>query len=63
MMKSSDPTIRALAAWTIGLLGVGGSRSRLEALLTDDTEVHLYIDHKLVVRRVSEIAIEALASI
>ncbi|MEW6614960.1 MAG: DVU0298 family protein [Thermodesulfobacteriota bacterium] len=62
-LGSSDPTIRALAAWAIGLLGVGGSRSRLEALLTDDTEVQLYMDRKLVVRRVSEIDTEALASI
>lgn len=62
-LGSSDPAIRALAAWAIGLLGVGGSSSRLEALLTDDTEVQLYMDRKLAVCRVSEITAEALASI
>jgi hypothetical protein len=61
-IKSSDSTIRALAAWTIGLLGVGKSCLELEALLTDDTEVKVYKDHYLIIRRVSEIAREALGS-
>ncbi|HCX88978.1 MAG: hypothetical protein COW04_04470 [Deltaproteobacteria bacterium CG12_big_fil_rev_8_21_14_0_65_43_10] len=61
-LGSSDATVRALAAWAMGLLGVEGSRSRLEALLTDNTEVHLYRDRHFGVRRVSEMAREALGS-
>ena len=59
-LKSSDATIRALAAWTLGLIGVEESRSKIEALSTDDTQVQFYIDRKLVLRRVEEIAKEAL---
>ncbi|MFH1625741.1 MAG: DVU0298 family protein [Pseudomonadota bacterium] len=59
-LGSSDATVRALAAWALGLLGVEDGRSQLEALLTDNAEVHLYRDRHLSVRRVSEMAREAL---
>lgn len=61
-LGSSDASVRALAAWAIGLLGVEDGRSELEALLTDNEEVHLYRDRYLVVRRVSEMACEALGA-
>ncbi|MFA4909834.1 MAG: DVU0298 family protein [Desulfobacteria bacterium] len=59
-LGSSDTTVRALAAWAVGLLGVEDGRSQLEALLTDNAEVHLYRDRYLGVRRISEMAREAL---
>ncbi|MFH2012002.1 MAG: DVU0298 family protein [Pseudomonadota bacterium] len=61
-IKSSDPTIRALVVWTLGLLGVGKSYPELEALLTDNTEIKIYKDRQLGIRRVSEIALEALGT-
>ncbi|KAF0121288.1 MAG: hypothetical protein FD151_1310 [bacterium] len=61
-LGSSDATVRALAAWAMGLLGVEDGRSQLEALLTDNAEVHLYRDRHLGVRRVSEMAREALGA-
>jgi HEAT repeat protein len=61
-LGSSDATVRALAAWAMGLLGVQDGRSQLEALLTDNAEVHLYRDRHFSVRRVSEMASEALGA-
>jgi hypothetical protein len=46
----------------MGLLGVENGRSQLEALLTDNAEVHLYRDWHFGVRRVSEMAREALGA-
>lgn len=60
-LDSSDATVRALAAWAMGLLGVQDGRSELEALLADNAEVHLYRDRHFGVRQVSEMAREALA--
>lgn len=52
-----------LAARAIGLLGVEAARSHLEALLGDDSELVLYLNRRLVLRRVSDLAREALAAI
>ena len=59
-LRSSDATIRALAAWTMGFLGAKISRSEIERLLTDDTEVRLYVYRRLAVCSLSEITREAL---
>ena len=59
-LGSPNATIRALAAWTIGLLGVKDSRSRIEELLGDNASVHLFIDQKISTYRVKEIARDAL---
>jgi HEAT repeat protein len=59
-IRSSDATIRALSAWTLGLLGDIKSKTEIENLLNDDTEVHVYIDRLLLVRRVKDLAEDAL---
>jgi len=61
-LESSDATVKGLAALTLGLLGAGEARLQLEDLSGDDTEVHLYLDRKMGVRRVSELAGLALAT-
>jgi hypothetical protein len=60
-LESPDATVRGLAAWTLGLLGAEAARSQLEALLGDEAEVLLYMDGRLMVRRVGDLAKEALA--
>jgi len=60
-LESPDATVRGLAAWTVGLLGAEAARSQLEVLLRDESEVLLYIDARLVLRRVCDLAKEALA--
>jgi hypothetical protein len=60
-LASSDATLRGLAAWAVGLLGVGAARSTLEALLRDRAEISLYLECRLVRRSVSDLAKQALA--
>jgi len=62
-LDSSDVTVRGLAALTLSLLGDEEARLRLEDLSGDDTEIHLYLDRKMAVRRVSELAEQALATV
>ncbi|UCD86406.1 MAG: HEAT repeat domain-containing protein [Desulfobacterales bacterium] len=62
-LDSSDATVRGMAAWTIGLLRAPLAKEKLERLLEDDTEVPLYLNHKLERRTVSGLAKEALAAI
>ena len=62
-LKSSDATVRGLSAWTLGLLGAEAARTELEALLGDEAEVPIYIDGRLMVRSVGDLAKEALALI
>lgn len=61
-LDSSDATVKGLAALTLGLVGAEEARLQLEDLSGDDTEVHLYLDRKMAVRRVSELAEQALAA-
>ena len=64
-MKSPDAAVRGLSAWTLGLLGAeaGAARKPLEALLEDEADVTIYIDGRLIVRSVGDLAKEALAVI
>lgn len=62
-LKSMDATVRGMAAWTFGLLGADVALPQLEALLVDEAEVSLYVDRRLVLRSVSDLAKEALAGI
>ncbi len=62
-LDSSDATVKGLAALTLGLVGAEEARLQLEDLSRDDTEVHLYLDRKMAVRRVSELAEQALATV
>ena len=61
-LGSSDATVKGLATLTLGLVGAAEARLQLEDLSRDDTEVHLYLDRKMAVRRVSELAEQALAA-
>ncbi|MBW2616468.1 MAG: HEAT repeat domain-containing protein [Deltaproteobacteria bacterium] len=60
-LKSPDTGVRGLAAWTLGLLGVKDARPGLEHLTDDEGELQIYLEHRLVKRRVKELAKEALA--
>jgi HEAT repeat protein len=62
-LESSDAIVRGLAAWALGLLRAEGARSGLEGILEDDAEVPLYADRRLTLRRVSDLAKEALRAI
>ena len=62
-LESPDATVRGLAAWTVGLLGAEPARPQLEALLGDEADVPLYIDGRLIVRCVGDLAKDALAGI
>jgi len=61
-LDSSDARVKALAALTLGLLGAEEVRLQLEGLSRDDTEIHLYLDRKMGIRRVCELAELALAT-
>lgn len=61
-LESEDDTVRGLAAWAIGLLRAETARSLLEGLLADDAKIQLYLDDKLTVRRVSDLAKQALST-
>jgi hypothetical protein len=59
-MKSGDANVRGLGAWIMGLIGASDTRSRLEHLTKDEAEIQIYIDRRLIKRRVKELAEEAL---
>ena len=60
-LESKDATVRGLAARAMGLLRTEPDRMRLEPLLGDNAEIEIYLNRKLVVRRVSDLAREALS--
>jgi len=55
-LESKDATVRGLAVWVMGLLGADISRAKLEGFLSDNAEVEIYLNRKLVVCRVSDLA-------
>ncbi|MCD4715268.1 MAG: hypothetical protein K8R45_00845 [Desulfobacterales bacterium] len=57
---SRDSVLRGLAAWIMGLLGIKDARPGLEKLTDDETEIEIYLERRLVRRRVKELAKEAL---
>lgn len=62
-LESPDATVRGLAAWTLGLLQAEAARPQLEVLLGDEAEVPLYMDGRLMLWCVGDLAKEALAGI
>jgi len=60
-LTSEDATLRALAAWIFGLLGGGESYPEMKNLLEDETEVAIYLHGTQQIRRVSDLARDALA--
>ena len=61
-LDSSDGEVRGLAAWVLGLLGVEEARAKLGQLATDENDVKIYIDGRLIQCKVKELAEEALAN-
>jgi len=59
-LESKDASVRALAVWTIGSLGAEQNRAQIGNLLTDSTEVTIYLDQNLAGRRVCDLAQQAL---
>jgi hypothetical protein len=59
-LKSGDATVRGLATWVMGLLGLDEARPELEHLTNDETEIQLYSGDKLLSKQVKELAQEAL---
>jgi HEAT repeat protein len=59
-LDSSDATVRGLAVWTMGMLGVDEVRPSLEQLKKDGSELKIYIDRGLIKCKVKELAEEAL---
>jgi HEAT repeat protein len=61
-LSSTDASVRGLAAWTVGLLGPETAWQPLQPLLADNAEIRLYLNRRLVVCLVSDLAKEALAA-
>jgi hypothetical protein len=61
-LSSSDPILRGLAVWTMGLIGDSQGDSALAVLESDETEVTLYLNGKDRSYRISELARKALAA-
>lgn len=59
-LQSTDATIRGLAAWITGLLGVEEARPGLEDLMDDDSRIQIYQDGKIGDYCVKDLAREAL---
>jgi hypothetical protein len=59
-LEAEDATVRGLAAWALGIIGAHGVRSRINSLIRDDAEVEVYLDRKLGVYRVKDLAGKAL---
>jgi hypothetical protein len=62
-LEAEDATLRGLAAWAIGMIGAHEARSRITPLLRDDAEVEVYLDRKLRVCRVRDLAQQALGKL
>lgn len=62
-LESSDPTIRGLAAWALGLLGDRASQAILESMMDDTTPVSIYLDGAMESTFVRDLAARALRSL
>jgi hypothetical protein len=55
-LDSKDATLRGLALWTLALVGAASVSPRARALLDDESELKLYWNNELTVRRVCDLA-------
>lgn len=62
-LEAQNPTVRGVAAHIMGLLKVDASRNALELLTNDEAVFQTWEDHRIVERRVGQIAREALGSL
>lgn len=59
-LTSPDNILRGLAVWALGLLQATSARQEFERLLDDESEIEIYIDQELRIRRICDLAKEAL---
>ncbi len=62
-MQSLDAGVRGLAAWIMGLLEVEEAHSELESLTKDEAELQMVFDRKVIIRRVKDLAKDALGQL
>lgn len=62
-LESSDPMIRGLAAWALGLLGDRELQATLDAMRGDTTPVSIYLDGAMEITSVGDLAARALRSL
>ncbi len=62
-LKSSDSTVRGLAAWALGLLQAEEAAAGLAKLANDPTQVKIYINRTFATDTVGRLAHKALANI
>ena len=60
-LTSTEPQVRALAAWALGKAGYGGAAADLQTLLSDDRPVAIYDREELRRTTVAQVGREALA--
>jgi HEAT repeat protein len=60
-LGSADATVRGLAALSAGILRADKLRDEIAALLSDDSEVRFFLEDKMVMRKVKDLASEALS--
>lgn len=60
LLTDCDTTIRALAAWSCGLLKIKAAQSTLQTMLADQSVIELYLDRQLTYPSVAFLAQEAL---
>ena len=62
-LHSRDATVRGLAAWIAGILGIKAACADLEGLAADESEIQIFLDGSIIKRRVNDLAGEALANL
>ncbi len=62
-LEARDATLRGLAVWGLGLLGAREVRSQMECLATDGDRIAIYMDRKIKITLVKDLAKEALEKI
>lgn len=60
-LESKDTTVRGLAVRAMGLIGIEADLAKIEPFLDDDAEIEIYLNSKLVMRRISDLAKEAIS--
>lgn len=59
-LRSLDPTVRGTAAWVAGLVHADDTRPDLNRLQEDDAEISIYINRRLIRRKVGDLCKESL---
>ena len=59
-IESQDTSLRGHSTWAMGHLGWKGGRPYLEPLTHDISEFPIYVDRRLLMKRVKDVAKEAL---